>query len=174
MAFMRSPVRSRSGPPSFARECRRRMPTIARSVTVGLHRPSASFRWQAILRSGSRRRFPQLRLSPLAVGQHDFSILYTFSRSRTCSPPDVPLAKRFVYVLRNQNRPCRYYTGLTSNVEARLAAHNLGHCPHTAGGGLWEVDVVVEFADEERAVAFERYLKSGSGVAFAQRHLRLP
>ena len=32
--------------------------------------------------------------------------------------------------------------------------------------------VVIEFSDERRAVAFERYLKSGSGVAFAQRHLR--
>jgi hypothetical protein len=31
--------------------------------------------------------------------------------------------------------------------------------------------VVIEFADERRAVAFERYLKSGSGVSFAQRHL---
>jgi hypothetical protein len=31
---------------------------------------------------------------------------------------------------------------------------------------------VVEFADERRAVAFERYLKSGSGVAVAIRHLR--
>ena len=82
------------------------------------------------------------------------------------------LAKRFVYVLKNQNTPTRYYTGLTSHVAARLAAHNAGRCPHTAGGGQWEVDVVVEFADEERAVVFERYLKSGSGVAFAQRHLR--
>jgi hypothetical protein len=36
----------------------------------------------------------------------------------------------------------------------------------------WSVDVVIEFADERRAAAFERYLKSGSGVAFAQRHLR--
>ncbi|HKE83020.1 MAG TPA: hypothetical protein VKB50_04665 [Vicinamibacterales bacterium] len=34
------------------------------------------------------------------------------------------------------------------------------------------VDVVIEFADERRAIAFERYLKSGSGAAFAQRHLR--
>jgi hypothetical protein len=34
------------------------------------------------------------------------------------------------------------------------------------------IDVVVEFADERRAIAFERYLKSGSGVAFATRHLR--
>jgi putative endonuclease len=82
------------------------------------------------------------------------------------------LAKRFVYILKNQNQPSRYYTGLTSNVAARLAAHNAGHCPHTACGGEWEVDVVVAFTDEERAVAFERYLKSGSGVAFAQRHLR--
>jgi hypothetical protein len=32
--------------------------------------------------------------------------------------------------------------------------------------------VVIEFDDEKRAVAFERYLKSGSGVAFAKRHLR--
>jgi hypothetical protein len=32
--------------------------------------------------------------------------------------------------------------------------------------------VIVEFADEPRAVAFENYLKSGSGVAFAKRHLR--
>jgi len=32
--------------------------------------------------------------------------------------------------------------------------------------------VVIEFPDEQRAVAFERYLKSGSGVSFAQRHLR--
>ena len=34
------------------------------------------------------------------------------------------------------------------------------------------VDVVIEFPDEARAVRFERYLKSESGVAFAQRHLR--
>jgi hypothetical protein len=32
--------------------------------------------------------------------------------------------------------------------------------------------VVVKFADERRALAFERYLKSGSGCAFAHRHLR--
>jgi hypothetical protein len=30
----------------------------------------------------------------------------------------------------------------------------------------------VQFTDERRGVTFERYLKSGSGVAFAMRHLR--
>jgi hypothetical protein len=47
-----------------------------------------------------------------------------------------------------------------------------GSCIHTAKYRPWSIDVVIEFADERRAVAFERYLKSGSGVAFAHRHLR--
>lgn len=80
--------------------------------------------------------------------------------------------KCFVYILRNQAMPPRYYTGLTSNVAARLAGHNSGDCMHTAHGGTWMPDVIIEFADEKRAARFERYLKSGSGVAFAQRHLR--
>src|SRR5688572_4283115 len=82
------------------------------------------------------------------------------------------MLKRFVYVLKNQETPPKYYTGLTSNVARRLAEHNVGRCSHTASDGPWSVDVAIEFADERRAVIFERYLKSGSGVAFAQRHLR--
>jgi putative endonuclease len=82
------------------------------------------------------------------------------------------MSKRFVYVLRNQQAPSRYYTGLTSDVARRLVEHNAGRCCHTADNGPWSIDVAIEFADERRAVAFERYLKSGSGVAFAQRHLR--
>ena len=81
-------------------------------------------------------------------------------------------AKRFVYVLRNSAEKRRYYTGVTSNVPARLRFHNAGLCRHTAEGRPWQIDVIVQFADEPRAVAFEKYLKSGSGVAFAQRHLR--
>ena len=82
------------------------------------------------------------------------------------------LGKRFVYVLRSQTEPARYSTGLTSDVSARLAAHNAGRCCHTATGRPWNIDVVEEFANEERAVRFEQYLKSGSGCAFANRHLR--
>jgi putative endonuclease len=77
-----------------------------------------------------------------------------------------------VYVLTSELDPNRYYTGLTSDVSTRLEAHNAGRCSHTTSGRPWRVDVVVEFADEDRAVRFERYLKSGSGNAFAKRHLR--
>ena len=84
------------------------------------------------------------------------------------------VAKRFVYVLRSQGTPGRYYTGVTADVDARLADHNSGRSPHTADGRPWQTDVVIEFSDEQRALTFERYLKSGSGVAFAKRHLRGP
>jgi putative endonuclease len=74
-------------------------------------------------------------------------------------------SRQFVYVLKNNADPPRYYTGLTSDVAARLTDHNAGRCIHTSSGRPWRVDVAVEFADEPRAVQFEQYLKSGSGCA---------
>ena len=82
----------------------------------------------------------------------------------------MPGAKRFVYVLNSASDPKRYYTGLTSNVRTRLAAHNEGRCRHTTTGRPWRAIVVVAFAKDERAIQFERYLKSGSGQAFSKRH----
>jgi predicted GIY-YIG superfamily endonuclease len=62
--------------------------------------------------------------------------------------------------------------GLTSYPKARLAAHNAGESPHTARFRPWRTLVTIEFSDTERARAFERYLKSGSGREFARRHFR--
>ena len=92
--------------------------------------------------------------------------------SAPCDHVVVSTPKRFVYVLKTERQPFRYYTGVTSNVHNRLRTHNAGGCPHTSTGCPWSVDVVVEFCDERRALEFEKYLKSGSGCAFAQRHLR--
>jgi putative endonuclease len=82
------------------------------------------------------------------------------------------LPQTIVYVLKSDADPTRYYTGLRSNLAARLSAHNGGRVPHTADGKPWVIDVIVEFSDERRAIAFEKYLKSGSGNTFAKRHLR--
>jgi predicted GIY-YIG superfamily endonuclease len=65
------------------------------------------------------------------------------------------MLKRYAYVLKNDETPPRYYTGLTSDASRRHAEHNAGLCPYTAKYGPWSIDVVVEFADERRAVAFE-------------------
>jgi predicted GIY-YIG superfamily endonuclease len=81
-------------------------------------------------------------------------------------------AQCFVYIIRSQTDPRRYYTGVTSHVDDRLAAHNAGRCIHTARAHPWEIVVVIEFAEERRAIDFEKYLKSGSGAAFAKRHFR--
>jgi putative endonuclease len=85
---------------------------------------------------------------------------------------DMALPQTIVYVLESKADPARYYTGLTSNLAQRLDAHNAGRVPHTARAKPWTIDVVEEFSDPRRAIAFEKYLKSGSGCAFAQRHLR--
>ena len=81
-------------------------------------------------------------------------------------------AKRFVYIIQSVGRPAAYYVGLTSDVEARLAAHNAGLSPHTAGNGPWKRLVVVEFDDEKPAIEFERYLKTGSGRELSRRKFR--
>jgi predicted GIY-YIG superfamily endonuclease len=64
----------------------------------------------------------------------------------------------------------RCYIGITANIRRRLEWHNAGRCPHTSKHKPWELVVAIEFAEERRAVAFENYLKSGSGRAFAKRH----
>jgi putative endonuclease len=78
--------------------------------------------------------------------------------------------KRFVYVLRNSSEKPQFYVGVSSDVRSRLADHNTGRCLHTASRRPWQLHVILEFPDEERAIRFERYLKSGSGRAFAKRH----
>jgi putative endonuclease len=83
-------------------------------------------------------------------------------------------AKSIVYLLRSVADPTRPYVGLTHDLEARLVAHNAGRCAHTARHRPWEVVVAVRFADEPTAIRFERYLKSGSGRAFARRHFEGP
>jgi predicted GIY-YIG superfamily endonuclease len=78
--------------------------------------------------------------------------------------------KRFVYIIENDAKPRSYHVGVTSNVANRLVHHTTGRCPHRSSRRPWHVHVVIEFPDEQRALVFERYLKSGSGRSFATRH----
>lgn len=78
--------------------------------------------------------------------------------------------KRFVYILRSDVEPDRHYVGLTSDVERRLAWHNAGPSGVTTQHRPWSLIVAIAFADATTAWCFERYLKTGSGRAFAKRH----
>lgn len=75
-----------------------------------------------------------------------------------------------VYVIRSVNQPDRYYTGITDNVERRLAVHNSGGSQYTSSLRPWELVAFTVFANGESAAAFEKYLKTGSGRAFSKRH----
>lgn len=76
----------------------------------------------------------------------------------------------YVYRLKSLSCPTKCYTGLTDNLSIRLTAHNAGECSHTSKFRPWQIETAVSFRSREKAHAFERYLKTGSGRAFAKRH----
>jgi putative endonuclease len=77
----------------------------------------------------------------------------------------------YVYILTTVDPPRLFYVGLTQDLKSRLAKHNAGEVPHTAQFKPWRIKTAVAFTDPQRAAAFERFLKTGSGRTFAQKHL---
>jgi putative endonuclease len=77
----------------------------------------------------------------------------------------------YVYILQSKSAPNQRYIGLTRDLKKRLLDHEDGRSPHTAKFATWLMVAYLTFVAEDIAVAFERYLKSGSGRAFAKRHL---
>ena len=77
----------------------------------------------------------------------------------------------FVYLIESISYPDQRYVGSTSNLRARLTAHNSGCSPHTSKYRPWRIVTYLAFSSQLQAEAFERYLKSGSGHAFARKRL---
>jgi putative endonuclease len=80
------------------------------------------------------------------------------------------IGRRFVYILRSAADAGSHYVGVASDVDERLEWHNGGPSGYTRRHRPWRVLVSLEFPDEAAAIRFEKYLKSGSGRAFAKRH----
>jgi len=77
---------------------------------------------------------------------------------------------KFVYLLESLDSE-HFYAGITDDVSARLSKHNAGEVPHTSKYRPWRLKTYVAFSDEKQAIGFEKYLKSGSGRAFAKKRL---
>lgn len=75
----------------------------------------------------------------------------------------------YVYLLESEVSGGQRYIGLTTELKRRLADHNAGKSSHTSKYTPWRLVTYVAFSDVEKARAFERYLKSGSGHAFAEK-----
>jgi len=67
----------------------------------------------------------------------------------------------YTYILRSLSQPEQRYIGSTADLKSRLAKHNAGEVPHTSKFKPWKV---------ESYFAFEAYLKTHCGRAFAKRH----
>jgi len=77
----------------------------------------------------------------------------------------------FVYLLRSISNSDQTYIGFTEDLKTRLSAHNHGQSRHTAKFKPWELIAYVAFKDRSKALSFEKYLKTHSGNAFANKRL---
>jgi len=78
---------------------------------------------------------------------------------------------RYVYFLQSEGVIGQRYVGVTANLRKRLAEHNAGKSPHTSKYVPWKLVTYIAFSDPNKAESFERYVKSGSGHAFANKRL---
>ncbi|MBI2775590.1 GIY-YIG nuclease family protein [Candidatus Dependentiae bacterium] len=75
----------------------------------------------------------------------------------------------YVYLIRSAQIPEKFYVGYTINLKERLETHNSGGSIHTAQYKPWILIMYLAFVEMKKAKEFEKYLKSQSGRAFAEK-----
>jgi putative endonuclease len=77
----------------------------------------------------------------------------------------------YVYLIRSIKFPDQKYIGFTEDVPARIKEHNRGGSIHAGKYRPWKLVTYHAFTSKKQAKEFEKYLKSGSGRAFASKRL---
>ena len=77
----------------------------------------------------------------------------------------------YVYLIESESLPGQRYIGCTGDLKRRLRDHNSGQTTFTSKSIPWRLVTYIAFSDAAQAFAFEGYLKSGSGHAFASKRL---
>lgn len=77
----------------------------------------------------------------------------------------------YIYLLRSLKNSSKTYIGYTTDLDARLKKHNEGGSIFTSDFRPWKLITYIAFDSEEKAIQFEKYIKIGSGHAFAQKRL---
>lgn len=75
----------------------------------------------------------------------------------------------FVYILKCADGT--YYTGCTNNIADRFKRHSMGQVHYTRDKLPVALITYIAFSNKYKAYSFEKYLKSGSGMSFRNRHL---
>lgn len=74
----------------------------------------------------------------------------------------------YTYILLNSVTK-RYYIGYTPDLKNRLKEHLSGKVKSTKSNLNYQLEWYCAFQTEKQAVAFEKYLKTGSGIAFMKK-----
>jgi len=77
----------------------------------------------------------------------------------------------YVYFLRSVKNPTKTYIGITDDVDARLNKHNDSGTKYTVTHRPWELVAIIGVPSKSHAARLEKYFKTGSGHAFAHKHL---
>ncbi len=77
----------------------------------------------------------------------------------------------YVYCIESRFCSGQLYFGFTGDLRGRLRDHNGGFNPSTLSGRPWKLRGYIAFDNKTAALAFERYLKTGSGHAFRRKRL---
>ena len=76
---------------------------------------------------------------------------------------------QFVYILKCADQT--FYTGCTEDLDSRIKRHQSGYVESTKDKLPIELIFYFAFIQKRRAFEFEKYLKTGSGIAFRNKHL---
>lgn len=74
----------------------------------------------------------------------------------------------YVYILHNKITN-RYYIGYTPDLRTRVKKHYSGKVKSTKSNLNYKLTFYCAFDRRKEALLFEKYLKSGSGVAFMRK-----
>jgi predicted GIY-YIG superfamily endonuclease len=75
----------------------------------------------------------------------------------------------YVYILKLSNS--KYYAGSTGDIRGRIAEHNAGKVISTKGLKPIKLVYYCAFRSKGKALLFEKYLKTGSGIGFRNKRL---
>jgi predicted GIY-YIG superfamily endonuclease len=77
----------------------------------------------------------------------------------------------YVYVIQSIAFPKQFYTGFSEYIDNRLEDHNSGKSVHTNKFKPWKMIYYCAFDNKKKALDFEKYLKTASGIAFRNKRL---
>jgi predicted GIY-YIG superfamily endonuclease len=77
----------------------------------------------------------------------------------------------YIYILQSTVNRDKIYTGLSTDIKKRMQSHNSGANSYSNKFKPWKLIWFCGFANRNKAIAFEKYLKTASGIAFKRKRL---